>query len=50
MRVALVHHWLITMRGGEKVLESLLKYFPLLTFSHFSIELKIYPRNLTIKG
>jgi len=28
MRVALVHHWLITMRGGEKVLESLSEMFP----------------------
>ena len=28
MRVALVHYWLVTMRGGEKVLESLLDLFP----------------------
>lgn len=28
MKVAFVHDWLITYRGGEKVLESLLKLFP----------------------
>ena len=28
MKVALVHYWLVTMRGGEKVLESLCKMFP----------------------
>ncbi len=28
MRVALVHHWLVTMRGGERVLESLAGLFP----------------------
>ncbi|MGI6244709.1 MAG: glycosyltransferase [Pseudochelatococcus sp.] len=28
MRVALVHYWLVTMRGGEKVLESLCRMFP----------------------
>lgn len=28
MRVALVHYWLVTMRGGEKVLEALLDIFP----------------------
>ncbi len=27
-RVALVHHWLVTMRGGEKFLESLCDIFP----------------------
>ncbi len=27
-RVALVHHWLVTYRGGEKVLESLCRMFP----------------------
>jgi len=27
-RVALVHHWLVTYRGGEKVLESLCRLFP----------------------
>ena len=28
MRVALVHDWLTGMRGGERVLESLLDLFP----------------------
>ncbi|MFN8006567.1 MAG: glycosyltransferase [Terriglobia bacterium] len=28
LRVALVHHWLVKMRGGEKVLESLCRLFP----------------------
>ncbi len=28
MKVAIVHYWLITMRGGEKVLEELCKMFP----------------------
>ncbi|GAB91322.1 glycosyltransferase [Gordonia rhizosphera] len=27
-RVALIHYWLVTMRGGEKVLESLCRMFP----------------------
>lgn len=28
MKVAIVHYWLVTMRGGEKVLESLCEMFP----------------------
>ena len=28
MRVAIVHYWLIKMRGGEKVLENLCKIYP----------------------
>src|SRR5690606_11074138 len=28
MKVAIIHYWLITRRGGEKVIESLLKIFP----------------------
>ncbi|MEI4485298.1 glycosyltransferase [Frigidibacter sp. MR17.14] len=28
LRVALIHYWLVTMRGGEKVLESLCEMFP----------------------
>lgn len=28
MRVAIVHYWLVAMRGGEKVLEALLELFP----------------------
>jgi glycosyltransferase involved in cell wall biosynthesis len=28
LRVALIHHWLVRMRGGEKVLESFCRIFP----------------------
>ena len=28
MRVAIIHYWLVSMRGGEKVLESLCRLFP----------------------
>ena len=28
MKVAFVHDWLVTYRGGEKVLEALLELFP----------------------
>lgn len=28
MRVAIVHYWLVSMRGGEKVLEALCQLFP----------------------
>ncbi len=28
MRVALVHDWLLTWRGGEKVLEAIAELFP----------------------
>lgn len=28
LRVALIHYWLVTMRGGEKVLEALCEMFP----------------------
>lgn len=28
MRVAIIHYWLVAMRGGEKVLEELLRMFP----------------------
>ncbi|MDR1257469.1 MAG: glycosyltransferase family 4 protein, partial [Spirochaetaceae bacterium] len=28
MRVAVVHYWLVSMRGGEAALESLLEMFP----------------------
>lgn len=28
MRIAIVHYWLVSMRGGEKVLEALLELFP----------------------
>ena len=28
MKVAIIHYWLVTMRGGEKVVEELLELFP----------------------
>ncbi|MDR0550948.1 MAG: glycosyltransferase family 4 protein, partial [Spirochaetaceae bacterium] len=28
MKTAIVHYWLVNMRGGEKVLEALLEMFP----------------------
>src|SRR3954467_3094490 len=28
MRVAIVHYWMLSMRGGEKVLESICRLFP----------------------
>lgn len=28
MRVAIVHYWLLNMRGGERVLEELCRMFP----------------------
>ncbi len=28
MRVAIVHYWLVSMRGGEKVVEALCDMFP----------------------
>ena len=28
MRVAIVHYWLVSMRGGEKVIEVLCNVFP----------------------
>ena len=28
MKVAIIHYWLVTMRGGEKVVEELLRIFP----------------------
>jgi len=28
MKVAIIHYWLVSMRGGEKVLESLLELYP----------------------
>ena len=28
MKIAIVHYWLVGMRGGEKVLESLIDIYP----------------------
>ncbi len=44
MRVAIVHYWLIGMRGGEKVVESLCKMFPNAdVFTHVYMIQKLYP-------
>ena len=28
MKIALIHYWLVTMRGGEKVLEEICRLYP----------------------
>lgn len=28
LKVAIIHYWLVSMRGGEKVLEALCEIFP----------------------
>ena len=28
MRVAIIHYWLVSMRGGEKVIEALCDMYP----------------------
>ena len=28
MKIAIIHYWLINMRGGEKVLENICELFP----------------------
>src|SRR5688572_11062748 len=52
MRVALVHYWLVGMRGGEKVLEALCELFPKADlFTHVVDPEKLSPqlRDRTIK-
>lgn len=44
MRVAIVHYWLVGMRGGERVLERLLKLFP-----QADIYTHVYDRNSVSK-
>ncbi len=45
MRVAIIHYWLVGMRGGERVLERLLKLYPRRRhFSLMSMILKQFPR------
>ena len=29
MKVAIIHYWLVGMRGGEKVLEALCRMYPI---------------------
>ena len=44
MRVAIIHYWLVGMRGGEKVLESLLRMFPEAEiFTHVYVPEKVSP-------
>ncbi|MEX0284245.1 MAG: glycosyltransferase [Paracoccaceae bacterium] len=44
MRVALIHYWLVGMRGGEKVLESLCRMFPEAEiFTHVYVPKKVSP-------
>ena len=43
-RVAIIHYWLVGMRGGEKVLESLCRMFPTADiFTHVYVPGKISP-------
>ena len=45
MRVAIVHYWLVGMRGGEKVIEELCKIFPEADlFTHVAIRENLSPR------
>ena len=42
MKVAIVHYWLITRRGGEKVIESILKLYPNADIYTLFLDKKIY--------
>lgn len=45
MRVAIVHYWLVTMRGGERVVEALLDLYPEAdVFAHVADPAAISPR------
>lgn len=44
LKIALIHYWLINMRGGEKVLESLCRMFPQADiYTHVYLPAKISP-------
>ncbi len=44
MRVALVHYWLVNMRGGEKVLESLCRLYPQADiYTHVAVSDRLSP-------
>ncbi|HEX5413009.1 MAG TPA: glycosyltransferase [Terriglobia bacterium] len=47
MRVALVHHWLVTMRGGERVLEALAEMFPSADIFTLVCDRKMLPSSLS---
>jgi len=46
MKVAIVHYWFITRRGGEKVVESILKIFPDADIYTLFYDKKEYGKNL----
>jgi len=46
MKVAIVHYWLITRRGGEKVIESILKLYPDADIYTLFLDESIYGSNL----
>jgi glycosyltransferase involved in cell wall biosynthesis len=47
MRIALVHHWLVTMRGGERVLEALAELFPSADLFTLVCDRRILPSSLS---
>lgn len=47
MRIALVHHWLVTMRGGERVLEALAEIFPSADLFTLVCDRKMLPSSLS---
>ena len=46
MRVAIVHYWLVTMRGGEKVLEELCSLFPTADIYTHVVDYRILPSSI----
>lgn len=46
MKVAIVHYWLVTRRGGEKVLETILKIFPDADIYTLFLDREVYGANL----
>ncbi|MRX64302.1 glycosyltransferase [Maribacter luteus] len=46
MKVAIIHYWLITRRGGEKVIESILKLYPNADIYTLFLDGNIYGPNL----
>ena len=53
LRTALVHHWLVTQRGGERVLEALAELFPsadLYTLVHDPAQIPASMRDLKLRS
>ena len=46
MKVAIIHYWFITRRGGEKVVETLLKLYPNADIYTLFYDEKIYGDSL----